>query len=165
MCVRILAGLVCCATLIASGQNTQSPASIRPLSLQECLDLALSRNLDLRIEHLITDTAGYNLAGAYGAYSPMFSFDAQHAFVSDPADFDVRKFNPYFPAELETDTFGPGLKGQLPLGLSYGLSASTIDERARTDFRSDPGDAALFPGGIRQTNNYLAETSLTLRQH
>ncbi len=165
MCVRILAGLVCCASLIASGQSTQLPASTRPLSLQECLDLALSLNLDLKIEHLITDTAGYNLAGAYGAYSPMFSFDAQHAFVSEIPDFDVRKFNPYFPAEFKTDTLGPALSGQLPLGLSYGLSASTIAESARTDFRSDPGNAASFPGGIRQTNNYLAETRLSLRQH
>ena len=125
----------------------------------------MSQNLDLRIEHLLTDTAGYNLAGAYGAYSPVFSFGAQHAFVSEPSEFDARKLNPYFPVEIETDTLGPALNGQLPLGLSYGLSASTIDEHARTDFRSDPGDATLFPGGIRHTNDYLAETRLTLRQH
>jgi outer membrane protein len=165
MRVRILAGLACCATLIASGQGTKPAANTRPLSLPECIELALSRNLDLKIQHLITDTAGYNLAGAYGAYNPVFSSGAQHSYVSEPGNFDARKFNPYFPAEIETDTLGPALSGQLPLGLSYGLSAFVIDESARTDFRSDPGDALLFPGGIRQTNNYLAETRLTLQQH
>ncbi|MGO8930140.1 MAG: TolC family protein [Limisphaerales bacterium] len=137
----------------------------RPISLPQCIDLALSRNLDLRIEHLITDAAGYNLAGAYGAYSPVFSAGAQHAFVSEPEDFDPRKFHDYFPVELATDTLKTGLSGELPLGLSYGLSGSTIDKNARTDFNSDPNDAVAFPGGIRQTNNYSAEAGLTLRQH
>src|SRR5664279_3000610 len=148
MRVRILAGLACCATLLASGQSTPSLASIRPLSLQECLELALSRNLDLRIEHLIADTAGYNLAGAYGAYSPIFLFSAQRGFVSEPANFDAEKFNPDYPAEIHTDNIGPGLKGQLPLGMSYDLSATAMAEDARTDFRSDPDHAGDFPGGI-----------------
>ena len=166
MRVRNLAGLVCCAALIASGQGTEPPVNTRPLSLAKCIDLALSRNLDLRIEHLMTDAAGYNLAGAYGAYSPVFSVGAQHAFVSEPSDFDARKFNDYYPLKLDTDTLKTDLSGQLPLGLSYGLSASAIERNARTDFSSDPEDAAAFPpGGIRQTNNYFAETGLTLRQH
>ena len=165
MRVQNLAGLVCCAALIASGQGTEPPVTTRPVSLAKCIDLALSRNLDLRIEHLMTDAAGYNLAGAYGAYSPVFSVGAQHAFVSEPSDYDVRKFNDYFPAELDTDTLRTGLNGQLPLGLSYDLSASTVEHNARTDFNSEPSDAAAFPGGIRQTNNYFAETGLTLRQH
>ncbi len=165
MRVRNLAGLVCCAALIVSGQATEPPVNTRPISLPQCIDLALSRNLDLRIEHLITDAAGYNLAGAYGAYSPVFSAGAQHAFVSEPEDFDPRKFHDYFPVELATDTLKTGLSGELPLGLSYGLSGSTIDKNARTDFNSDPNDAVAFPGGIRQTNNYSAEAGLTLRQH
>jgi outer membrane protein TolC len=163
---RILAGLACCAALIASGQGTEPPANTRPVSLSECIDLALSRNLDLKIEHLRTDTAGYNLAGAYGAYSPVFSIGAQHAFVSEPSDFDVRKFNDYFPSELDTDSLRTGLNGQLPLGLSYGLSTAVIEKNARTDFSSNLEDAAAYPpGGIRDTNNYFAETGLTLRQH
>src|ERR1017187_5035349 len=165
MRVRILAGLVSCATLIASGQGTKPPANTRPLSLPECIEFALSQNLDLKIEHLVADAAGYNLSGAYGAYSPVLSFDAQHGYVSEPGDFDPRKFNPYFPVELKTDTIGPALSGQLPLGLSYSLSASAIAQNARTDFNSDTEDASAYLGGIRQTNNYLAATSLTLRQH
>lgn len=165
MRVRILAGLVSCATLIASGQGTKPPANTRPLSLPECIEFALSQNLDLKIEHLVADAAGYNLSGAYGAYSPVLSFDAQHGYVSEPGDFDPRKFNPYFPVELKTDTIGPALSGQLPLGLSYSLSASAIAQNARTDFNSDTEDASAYPGGIRQTNNYLAAPSLTLRQH
>ena len=165
MRVRILAGLACCAILIAFGQGTKPPANTRPLSLPECIEFALSQNLDLRIEHLITDAAGYNLAGAYGAYSPVFSVSTEHAFVSELGDFDARKYNPYFPVELDTDTLKTGLSGQLPLGLSYSLGASATEQNARTDFRSDPDDTLAYPGGIRQTNNYLAETGLTLRQH
>jgi outer membrane protein TolC len=166
MRVRVLVGLVCCAALVASGQNAEPPANRKPISLSQCIDLALSRNLDLRIEHLITQAAGYNLAGAYGAYDPIFSVGAQHTFVSQPSDFDVRKFNDYFPVELDTDLLRGGLNGQLPLGLSYDLGVTTLYKNARTDFSSDPEDAAFYPpSGIRETNNYSAETGLTLRQH
>jgi outer membrane protein TolC len=165
MCVRILAALACCAALMASGQNTKPSADARPISLSWCIDVALSRNLDLRIEHLITDAAGYNLAGAYGAYSPIFTVGGQHAYASDPGDFDARKFNDYYPVDLNTDTLGTGLNGQLPMGLSYGLNVTTIERDARTDFNSDPSNAVYFADGIRQTNNYFAETGLTLRQH
>jgi outer membrane protein TolC len=165
MHVRILAGLACCAALVASGQSTNSLPGTGPLSLPQCIDLALSRNLDLRIEHLTVDTAGYNLAGAYGAYNPISSFGAQRGYVSEPSNFDPEKYNPDYPAEIHTDTLGPDLRGQLPLGLSYDLGASAVAQDAVTDFRSDASHVGDFPGGIRHTNDYLAETRLILRQH
>ena len=138
MRVRILSGLACCAALIASGQSTEPPANKKPISLSKCIDLALSRNLDLRIEHLMTEAAGYSLSSAYGAYNPIFSVGAQHAFISQQGDFDVRKFNDYFPAELNTDLLQSSLNGQLPLGLSYDLGVTSLYKDARTDFSSNP---------------------------
>jgi outer membrane protein len=165
MRVRTLAALACCAALTASSQSPQPLTNTRPVSLAQCIELAVSRNLDVQIEHLAADMAGDNLSGAYGVYIPVFSFGASHGFINDPGNFDARKFNPYFPTELNTDTLGPSLTGQLPIGLSYGFSSTVFEENARTDFRSDPEDAASFPGGIRQTNNYVADARLTLRQH
>ena len=187
MRVQTLAGLACCVSLTALSQATvQSPRSTvpnprttdsgqwtvdsgltntRPLSLSQCIELAVARNLDVRIEHAAAEMAGDNLTGAYGPYIPVFSFDASHGYTSFPGNFDPRKFNPYFPTDLNTDTLGPGITGQLPIGLSYGFSSSVFEENARTDFRSDPDDAAAFPGGIRQTNNYVADAQVTLRQH
>jgi outer membrane protein TolC len=166
MCVRIVLGLVCCAALLGSGQGAEPPANKKAISLSQCIDLALSRNLDLRIEHMMTQAAGYSLSSAYGAYNPMFTVSAQHAFVDQPGDFDVRKFNDYFSAELNTDTLRGGLNGELPVGLSYGLGVTTLYQKARTDFSPNPEDAAFYPpSGIRTTNDYNGDVGLTLKQH
>lgn len=141
------------------------PKPIRMVSLHDCFELALARNLDIQIQHRSSELVAADLQGAYSPYDPIFSFGAQHAYQAIPGDFDVRKFNPYLPAELTTDTLGPTLSGQLPIGLSYNLNAFARKDQARTDFTSDPGDAAFFPGGIRDTNNYYATAGLTVQQH
>jgi len=165
MCVRFLAALACTVICLASAQVPQPATPTRLVSLQECISLALSRNLDLQIEYLNRDVARFQLSGAYGAFVPTFSFEARHDFVSTPGDYDPDKFNPHFPLELNTDSLGPKLSGELPVGLSYEFSALAREDNARTDFRSDPGDARNFSDGIRRTNNYFATTGVSLQQH
>ena len=128
--------------------------------------MALTRNLDLEITRLSVDVARFNLNGSYGAYVPIFSFGARHDFVSQPSDFDPKKANFDFPYELSTDSGGPGLKGILPMGLSYDLNAIAGGKTARTDFNLNPETAAGFPpNGIRETNNFFADAGLSLQQH
>jgi outer membrane protein len=165
MRIRTLLGLALCATAAASAQTTNPPANTRSLSMRDCLDLALSHNLHLRIEHLTFEIAGDALSSAYGVYSPTYTFGAARRYESDLGEFDARKFNPYFPAEINNDNLGSDLAGKVPFGLSYDLSGSVLKNQAVTDFRSDLKDAASFPGGIRSTNDYDATVGLTLRQH
>ena len=165
MRASLLAVLAGCISLTAAAQTNSAALNTRSLTLRQCIDLALSRNLDLQIEHLNTALAQYFLSGAYGVYVPTLSFRAQRDSVDEPADFDPKKPNLDFGYELRSDTLEPGLKGNLPIGLSYGLDAYTRNDTARTDFRSDPKDALLFPGGIRETNSYFSEARFTLQQH
>jgi outer membrane protein len=165
MRIRILLGLALCATAVASAQITNPPANTRPLSLRDCLDLALRHNLHLQIEHLTFDIAGDALSSAYGVYSPTYKFDATHGFDTILGDVDPRKFNPYFPAEITTEQMGSQLSGLAPFGFSYDLSGFVRKTEASTDFASDPEDAANFPSGIRRTNYYNAGGGLTMRQH
>jgi outer membrane protein TolC len=120
--------------------------------------MALSRNLDLQIEHLTTDIAGYNLSGAYGVYVPNLSFRAQHDFVDQPADFDPKKAGIDFPYQMENDTLQPGLTGKLPIGLSYSVTGYTREDDARTFF--GPSDTL-----VRATNNYFSEGRIDVQQH
>src|ERR1043166_8335197 len=138
MRVRILVALTAGSCLFSFAQPNNVSSRTRILSLAECIDLALSRNLDLQIEHLNADIAGYYLGAAYGVYSPIFSFQARHDFISQPGDFDPQKFNPDFPYEMKNDTAGPRLNGILPIGFSYDLSAFAREDNARTDFSGDP---------------------------
>ncbi len=162
---RILLGLALSTVAVASAQITNSPANIKALSLRECIDLALSHNLDLRIEHATVDIAADMLTSAYGAYDPIFSFSATRHFESDLSDFDTRKFNPYFPSDITTGNIGPELSGSLPIGFTYDFTGNIRKTSAVTDFTSNPKDAASFPDGVRRTNDYDASVGLSMRQH
>src|SRR5215831_5744096 len=117
MCVRILAAMLL-GCVLSGAQTTNSQPPPRSLSLRECIDRALSRNLDLRIEHLNTDVAGFNYRSTYGAYDPTLSFSATHNFVDQPGNFDPKKSGFDFPYELDSDMAMPGLAGRLPYGFS-----------------------------------------------
>jgi outer membrane protein TolC len=159
----ILLALVLHTALLSAAQAAPVLSATRSLSLRECVDLALSRNLDLQIVHLTADIAAYDLRGAYGVYSPLFTFGAQHNYLDQPGNFDPKKASPDLPYQLDQDTLNAGLTGQLPIGLSYDFNTYVTDERALTDFSSIPNNN--FPGGIRDTNNTYADAQLALRQH
>lgn len=160
-----LAGLVVTIPLLAGGQSTKQFSAARPVSLRQCFDLALARNLDLQIEHLNSEIAGFNLFSSYGVYVPSLSARAEHDFISSPSDFDPKKAGLDFPYQMQNDLVEPGLKGKLPTGLSYGLNAYTREDNARTDLSFDPNSFKTYPGGIRNTNNYYSEARLDLQQH
>jgi outer membrane protein len=164
MRIRIFLGLALFAGAVHA-QTPNPPANTRSLSMRQCLDLALSHNLHLRIEHLTYEIADDALRSAYGVYSPTYQFGATHGFDTILGDPDPRKFNPYFPVQLTTEKIGSELSGQAPFGFSYGLSGFVKKNEAKTDFGSDPPEAALFPGGVRSTNYYNAGGGLTMRQH
>lgn len=155
----LLASLGFWLPLGARAERTNSFTSTRPLSLRESFNLALSRNLDLQIEQLNTDIAGFNLSGAYGVYVPSVSVRAQHDFLSEPADLDPKKSGLDFPYEMQNDTVQPGLNGKLPIGLTYGVTGYTREDNVRTLLGTPPDSF------IRNTNNYFSEGRIDLQQH
>jgi outer membrane protein TolC len=167
MLARSLLGLIFFATALCAQvpNSVYSPPNTRSLALRDCINLALGHNLNLQIQHLKVDVAASAVSGAYGPYDPSFVFSATKHFIDDPGDFDPRKFNPYFPSEISKDELKSELTGKVPFGFSYDFGGSVWRNAAVTDFRSNPEDAALFPGGIRTTNSYDASVGLTMRQH
>ena len=168
-----------CAALSAGAQPTNS--TVRALSLKECIDLALQRNLDVQIAIESPIIAGHFLSAAYGlAYDPILSVTAQRTVFNQPTVFDKKAldndpirvpalgaFKVDFPYELTTDSVGPGLTGRLPTGLSYNLAArvdavSTISSFPSPQFLYNPAFPAV-PNSSR-TNGYLTTVALTLRQ-
>jgi outer membrane protein len=156
--------LVLSTGLSLVAQTNHLAPSTRAMSLRECIDLALGRNLDLQIQHLTLDIAGYDLSGAWGVYSPVFTTRAQKNYLDQPGNVDPKKSGVDFPYELDDKSLSSGLSGRLPIGFSYDLSTSFSKEQALTDFSSSPS-GLLFPGGIRDTNNSYANAALTMQQH
>ena len=164
MNVRSFAGILI-SSAILSAAAAPTPARTNTLSLHACFDLALQRNLDVRIERLSSEIARFSLAGAYGAYDPVLSVAASHAYVNTPGDFSPQKFNWDFPYQMDTDQGGTTLAGALPFGMSYDLGGGAGRKSAITDFSGRPNDGDAYLWGIRDTNNSFAQASLTLRQH
>lgn len=162
---RIVLVLALCAGLGASAQGPSSAPAARSISLRECIELALTHNLDLQIERGVAEVKSDELVGGYGPFVPVFSFRARHEYDSQPGDFVPSKFNIDFPYIKTVDSLGSDLSGMLPIGLSYDFTAESRHDDARTDFSAQPNDAKNFPGGLRQTNSYFGEARVTLRQH
>lgn len=156
---------VCAWLFAAAGTLDAVAARTNVFSLQQCFELALKRNLDVRIERATSEVARFGLGAAYGAYDPVLSIEASHAYIDAPGDFSPQKHNFDFPYTMDTDHGGAGLAGLLPWGMNYTLESATGRKSATTDFNINPADAADYPWGIRNTNNSFARASMTLRQH
>ena len=140
-------------------------ATVRHLSLDECIQMALRNNYDLRIERINPEIARYNLSGADGAYEPVFGFRAGEQLLTVPGGIDPKKSGIDSPYELTTDSIGMGVSGILPTGLQYGIQATSSRLRELTDFSSVPGSLFFYPpAGIRNTNQYTSSAAITLQQ-
>ena len=166
--------------MCAAAQTTNTT---RSLSLRDSIDLALRNNLDLKIERSATAAAGYGFASGYGAFDPNAYAEAAHRYDHMPLYFVADKANPDFGYKADSDTFGTGIRGKLPVtGLQYDLSAHAVHfSNVRTDFNLTPEERARFlgiengqavfsdtfqhfPGGIRSVDETYVDAGLTLRQ-
>ncbi len=96
-------------------------AKTRALSLDDCIQLALQNNLDIRIEQKNPAIVRLNLEGSYGIYDPVLSAQFQRTFSVTPGTvLDNGLTTP------STKFYGVntavGLRGFLPTGLSYSLT-------------------------------------------
>ena len=92
MLFRILLTLALGTAVANAAPTATAQPQARFVSLRECIELALTRNLDIQISRLNSDMMGYSLTGAYVPYVPVLSFMARHEFVSQPGDVDPQKF-------------------------------------------------------------------------
>jgi outer membrane protein TolC len=134
--------------------------------MKECIDLAVRKNLDVKIQNASASIARFDLTGAYSAYMPNFMASARHDFVSQPPDFDPKKATFDNPYELKTDQVSADLKGRVPFGLEYDFDALGMKKAALTDFRLLTNAVEIAPpNGLRYTNNYYSSAGVTLTQH
>ncbi|MDQ6632665.1 MAG: TolC family protein, partial [Verrucomicrobiota bacterium] len=60
----------------------QTVETTRKLTLQDCIELAVEHNFDVRIERYGPEIRRFNLAAAYAIYDPVFEASATHNFNS-----------------------------------------------------------------------------------
>jgi outer membrane protein TolC len=110
---------------LTAAAQPESPQT-RALSLQDCIEMALEKNLELRIERYNPALALFNLQGAYGAYDPVFGASGQHDYSRSGKSIFEGSFE--IPGQTkDTDTFSASLGGLLPWGMSYNLIGKASD--------------------------------------
>jgi outer membrane protein TolC len=109
-------------TLGARAETTQS----RSLSLEDCIQIAIQHNLDVQIVRTSPQIAQFTLSGSYGNYDPQFRLSGAHAYNLAPGGFDEQG-RVFEGTESKIDSFGSGIGGLLPWGLSYDIGANMSD--------------------------------------
>ncbi|MDE3066959.1 MAG: TolC family protein [Verrucomicrobiota bacterium] len=158
------------AAALAAGAQTNSTvvatnASVRAMSLQDCLQAALRQNFDVQIQRYNPQIQLYNLRAAYGGYDPSFNISGQHNYSVSPS-----RYNPYAtnqtPASVsDENSFNSGLGGSLPWGLQYGLSGSVSETYGNNGL---PFDNSFGNIGVNLTqpllkNFWMDSTRLNIR--
>jgi outer membrane protein TolC len=107
------------ATLAALGQ-TNTAADVRQLSLQDCIELTLKHNLDLKIDRYNPEIQLFTLEAYYGYYDPNLNLSGQHSH--DQAGSRILSGG-FFVAgsSSDQDSFNATLTGNLPWGTTYTL--------------------------------------------
>jgi outer membrane protein len=164
--VEIWIGLLC---TVLSLQAQTNPVT-KPISLQECIRLALENNFDIAIERYRPRLAAYNLGADYGYYDPIFSIEGRHEFETAEGEFDPRT-GIQFPAGSgrETDAVDVGLQGVLwPTGLRYDIDAdyqhrtgTTLRDIVTIDQRDGPTRTIQ---GFVPFDQYSSDINITLTQ-
>jgi outer membrane protein TolC len=126
---RIICGLWAGAA-IAMAADTNAPANTKPLSLEECFQIALKHNLDVQIVRINPEVARFSLSGAYGGYDPSFFLRGANSFNKSPQTYNAAYNFTTGGNTSDTDSFSSGLSGVAPYGLQYSISAQTYNEHS-----------------------------------
>jgi len=121
--------MVAFAHIAVAGTSTNT----RPVSLQDCIQLALEKNLELRIDRYNPQFAMFNLQAARAGYEPTLNFSGQHNHDESGSQLLSGGFE--VPgAETDSDQFSGGLTGLTPWGMTYGLRASASESSGNSFF-------------------------------
>lgn len=111
-----------CATFAGSFSALAQTNQIRTLTLDECLQMALTNNFTIRIQQRNPAILAYNLEGAYGAYEPTLNGGYTWGASFSPAGIDSSTGLPNPPRGGDYNGGNLGVSGQVPYGLGYTLS-------------------------------------------
>jgi outer membrane protein TolC len=116
--------------LLAAGLATTLSAAAREpmeVTLDDCIQMALQNNLDIRLTRLLPKRLRFNLNTATGDYDPSFQsrFDIRHG--NQPGGVDEQG-RPFPGSSTDSLSGSVGFGGLLPTGLQYSLTSSLNDE-------------------------------------
>jgi outer membrane protein len=116
-------GLLLCATAcLATAQTNTASLPVRDMSLADCIQQALSHNLDIQIQRYNPQISFFNLNSSYSGYDPTFNFSGQHQYNNSGAEFNNGQH--IAGSDYNQDFFSSGFNGGTPWGMTYNLGGN-----------------------------------------
>ena len=115
MRTRLFTSLAALWLVAPVGAQTNAPAP-RVITLAECIQLALEKNLDIQIRRLQPKIDLYNLDSSRGYYDLTFNLNASQRFNSSPGSPDPASRLFGVSSESYSESYGPSLTQQLGTG-------------------------------------------------
>jgi len=131
-------------SLLALGAGTlTATADIRPVSLEDCVQMAFQNNLEIQIIRYSPELAELNLAGSFGAYDPNFTFNYGTDKNNQPGQTGVGQIP--IPGNTSWSQDGSlGLSGLLPTGADYQLFGNLLSQRSKFGAGTDADGNPIF---------------------
>ena len=121
----------------------------RPLTLDECVALALEHNFDVQIERLNPEVSRLSLEAAYAPYEPGLSFSMFEDYGRRAGFLDPTLNIPRPANETTTERFASSVSGQLPFGTTYS-SGVDLSRSSGTQFGNNSQYDPRISMNIRQ---------------
>lgn len=116
------------AVLNAGRAQTNLTSGTQPITLQQCIQLALQHNFDLQIERYNPKVSVFNLNAAYAGYDPIFSIAGQHDYSETSGGFDPTTGLPRPASKIDDNAFSSSISGGLtPWGMNYTLAGNIAE--------------------------------------
>ena len=143
-----------CLATPTFAQLNETNQTVRPITLDESVQLALRQNLNLQIARYNTRIAGAQLRGAYSYYDPEFRTDYSYNFIAREGRIDPTTGLQLRPGETKFDQMSAGFIGATPWGLRYDLGMDVT-----YNSRFDPS-----LGGLGRSREYQVDAGIALTQ-
>ena len=134
------------ATLTAAAQtstNSTNTVTMRPMTLQDCIQQALQQNFDVQIQRYNPQISLYNLHAAYSGYDPAFSIAGQHNYDVSPSSYNPYTTNQTPPTVYNENSFNSGINGTLPWGLQYDFTGNISETYGNNGLPFDNSDGNI----------------------
>lgn len=159
--------LVLAGASLAALAQTSAP-EVRKLSLEDCIQGALQKNLDLQIARYVPPLANLNLEASYAGYNPNFTIGAARNYGETAGGFNPQMATLQAGTISTGDTFNGGLGGLTPWGLSYNLAGNVSEFWGQAGPEQTPFDQSRGQAGFTLTqpllkNFWIDQTRLNIR--
>jgi len=145
--------LVLAGATVAALAQTNDPG-VRTMSLEDCIQAALEKNLDLRIARYYPQLALTDLEATYAGYNPNFTFGGAHNYSKSGGGFNPSLDTFTASTTQDQNSFNSRLGGLTPWGLNYSFQGN-VNEASGTGADSIPFDLSSGSASVSLTQPLL----------